>query len=290
MSMFSKYMNGRFPQNLIIQKPFWGGFIIAAISFLFLVLYKPLGVRASRDMSFEITMAIYSTFSGVSAFLAIKLLRSLSWFRIENDWTIKKELLSAFLVICATCLSVYFLGFVIEESSPRWNLATFYDSFINAFLIGVIPFMFFTIGNYRYLFPHKIESTAKTVENDTDRQTAGEMIRISSQLKKESLSFHPSELIFAESDGNYVVFYLEKDGQVKKETIRNSINSIEQQLASLPFLFRTHRAFIVNLKKVITKHGTTLGYNLKLSGTEVRIPVSRNNTKEFNRAMSELSS
>jgi hypothetical protein len=77
MSMFSKYMNGRFPQNLIIQKPFWGGFIIAAISFLFLVLYKPLGVRASRDMSFEITMAIYSTFSGVSAFLAIKLIKIL---------------------------------------------------------------------------------------------------------------------------------------------------------------------------------------------------------------------
>jgi hypothetical protein len=280
-------MNCKFPQNFIIQKPLAGSFIIAIAGFLFIVLYKPLGVKASRDMSFELTMAVYSSFSGLSAFLAIKIIKSVKWFRNEDGWTIIKELLSAILVISATCLSVYFLGFVVEESSPRWNLSTFYDSFINAFLIGVIPFTFFTLGNYRYLFPHKIKSFAIHVNNEGE-QTTGEMLRISSQLKKESLSFYPSELIYAESDGNYVVFYLEKESQVKKQTIRNSINNIEQQFAGYPFLFRTHRAFIVNLKKVISKHGTTLGYNLKLSGTEESIPVSRNNTKEFNRVLSEL--
>lgn len=288
MSVIRKYMNCKFPQNFIIQKPLAGSFIIAITGFLFIVLYKPLGVKASRNMSFELTMAVYSAFSGISAFLAIKIIKSVKWFRNEDDWTIIKELFSAILVISATCLSVYFLGFVVEESSPRWNLATFYDSFINAFLIGVVPFTFFTLGNYRYLFPHKIKSFAIPVNNGTGEQSTEEMLRISSQLKKESLSFYPSELIYAESDGNYVVFYLDKESKVKKQTIRNSINSIEQQLAGYPFLFRTHRAFIVNLKKVISKHGTTLGYNLKLSGTEASIPVSRNNTKEFNRVLSDL--
>ena len=115
-----------------------------------------------------------------------------------------------------------------------------------------------------------------------DIQTHENLIKISSQLKKEELSFYPSQFLYAESDGNYVVFYLNKDNLVKKEIIRNSINNIEQQLSEIPYFLRTHRAFIVNLKKVRSKQGNTLGYLIKLSDIEFKIPVSRNNTKIFN--------
>ncbi|HLP73634.1 MAG TPA: LytTR family DNA-binding domain-containing protein [Bacteroidales bacterium] len=287
--MLRQYLNTRFPRSFIIKKPFTGVLIIATFSFLFLILYKPLGVKGARTFSLELTMAVYSLFSGISAFLAIILLKSIKWFREEKEWTILKELLASLIVILATCLSVYFLGFIVEEPLPRWNLTTFFDSVSHAFLIGIIPFAFFIFVNYRYLFPHKIESLSVSGENVSDAMAEQKLIRISSQLKKESLSFYPSELIYAESDGNYVNFYLDKGSQVKKEVIRNSINNIEQQLSSIPFLFRTHRAFIVNLRKVLSKHGTTLGYNLKLSGTETKIPVSRNNTKQFNLALSSLS-
>jgi hypothetical protein len=286
MSMLQKYLSGKFPRNFIIQKHLAGGIIIATFSFLFLVLYKPLGVKAARSFSFEATMAVYSLFSGISAFLASIFIKSMKWFKDEKEWTILKELLAALFVISATCLSVYFLGFVVEESLPRWNLATFFDSFIHAFLIGIIPFSFFTLVNYRYFFPHNIIKSPKNIDEPGPAEE--KMIRISSQLKKESLSFYPSELIYAESDGNYVIFYLVKDKRLKKEMIRNSINNIEQQLSEFPFLFRTHRAFIVNMKKVTGKHGTTLGYNLRLSGIEIQIPVSRNNTKKFNRLLSDL--
>lgn len=118
-------------------------------------------------------------------------------------------------------------------------------------------------------------------------QTPDEPVQISSQLKNEDLSFYPGEFIYAESDGNYVVFYLFKNNQVKKEIIRNSINSIEQQLSGIPYFLRTHRAFIVNLKKVRSKQGNTLGYLLKLNETELKIPVSRNNTRIFNELFSK---
>jgi DNA-binding LytR/AlgR family response regulator len=74
---------------------------------------------------------------------------------------------------------------------------------------------------------------------------------------------------------------------VKKEIIRNSINNIEQQLSLIPYFFRTHRAFIVNLKKVRSKQGNTLGYIIKLTTTDIKIPVSRNNTNNFNRLFAE---
>jgi DNA-binding LytR/AlgR family response regulator len=80
-----------------------------------------------------------------------------------------------------------------------------------------------------------------------------------------------------------VIFYLKRNNLVKKEIIRNSINNIEQQLSGIPYFLRTHRAFIVNLKKVISRQGNTLGYLIELTGTEIKIPVSRNNTATFNR-------
>jgi DNA-binding LytR/AlgR family response regulator len=63
--------------------------------------------------------------------------------------------------------------------------------------------------------------------------------------------------------------------------IRNSISEIEQQLAGIPYFMRTHRAFIVNLGKVISKNGNSLGYQLKLKGSNHIIPVSRQNTQIF---------
>jgi DNA-binding LytR/AlgR family response regulator len=67
--------------------------------------------------------------------------------------------------------------------------------------------------------------------------------------------------------------------KVQKKVIRNSITDVEQQLAHIPYLARTHRAFIVNLKKIKSKKGNSLGYRLRLQGTEAEIPVSRNNTR-----------
>jgi hypothetical protein len=62
-----------------------------------------------------------------------------------------------------------------------------------------------------------------------------DLIQISSQLKKEELSFYPGQFLYAESDGNYVVFYLNRNNLIKKEIIRNSINNIEQQLSDIPY-------------------------------------------------------
>ena len=100
-------------------------------------------------------------------------------------------------------------------------------------------------------------------------------------LKKEKLSFFPSEFLFAESDGNYVIFHLLREEKLQKFTIRNSISNIEQQVSQIPWFFRTHRAFIINLKQIVQKKGNTAGYRLKLNKVNLEIPVSRQKTKSF---------
>jgi LytTr DNA-binding domain len=274
-----------YPQTYILRNPLKGTLIISLFVFGFTSLYKPFNVHATKVLSFEVTMAFYSFLSGSFMYLVVRTLKAVKYFSKEKEWTFFKEIISVLIILFALGLAIYFLGFLIEteSSANRWKISTFLNSIGSAFLIGIIPASFFTAINYRYLFSPVIShNEGKKGTSALEDLPAEDLIRINSQLKKEELSFYPGEFMYAESDGNYVVFYLKRNSFVKKEIIRNSINSIEKQLSHIPYFFRTHRAFIVNLKKVRTKQGNTLGYLLKLTDIDLKIPVSRNNTGKFN--------
>jgi len=278
------WLGTRYPQNFILKNPFTGTIIIALFVFGFTALYKPFNTHPARAWSFEATMALYSLLSGVLIFVSIKILKTIKGLSNSDDWTIGKEILSVFIVLFVLGIAIYLFGFIIESSAPRWNIPTFLNSFVAALLTGIIPLAFFSSVNYRYLFPERINHNEGHIPaTGLEPQTPEDLIQINSQLKKEELSFYPSQLLYAESDGNYVVFYLTMNGVVKKEIIRNSIYNIEQQLSGIPYFLRIHRAFIVNLKKVRSKQGNTLGYVIKLAETELKIPVSRKNTRIFNK-------
>ncbi len=277
-----KWLKYNYPQNYILRNPFKGTLIIVIFIFGFLLLYKPFNSHSAGALSYGSTMALYDFLSGIFIYMAIKILKTIKYFSSIKEWTILKEFLSVLIILFVEGITIYTLGFLIEGSNNRWNILTFLNSCEIAFLTGIIPFTFFTVINYRNLFSAAIINEENTITG-SENIYPEDLIRISSQLKKEDLNFYPSEFLYAESDENYVIFYLNQNKLVKKEIIRNSINNIEQQLSPIPYFFRTHRAFIVNLKKVRSKQGNSLGYLIKLNGIEVKIPVSRNNTKNFNR-------
>lgn len=272
IARIKKFLNAHYPQNYILRKPVFGVLIFLVFCLVFAIIYKPLKSQAARSMSYAMTMAVYFSISSVFLYGIIKVLKSLKYFSNSEKWTFIKELISIFLVLSLMGITVYILGFFIEVPAQRWNLKTFLSSYIDGFLIGIIPFGFFTLSNYRHLF---VVEVVQNYESDSFTESAEEIIRITSSLKKEELSFYPSQLVYAESDGNYVVFHLTDDQHLRKTMIRNSMGNIEQQLSKYPYIIRIHRAFIVNLKKVRSKKGNTLGYQLSLDGTDSVIPVSR---------------
>lgn len=284
------WFNKKCPPNYIIKNPYVGSFILALFSFGFVVVYQPVGSHPGQNLSLEATIAIYSIGSALSLIGIVWLLRSLSYFSQKKEWTILKELISMPIIITGIGITVYFLGFIIEEPADRWNFTTFFSSMKGAFMFVIIPLLLFTSANFRYWFAvDEVWYRSNTPEKVTFAEFPEELININSRLKNEELGFYPGEFIYAESDGNYVNFYLNRNNQIKKEVIRNSINNIEEQLTGIPYLVRTHRAFIVNLKKILVKKGNTLGYRLKLSGIDQEIPVSRNNTNRFSKLFRQFS-
>jgi hypothetical protein len=268
-------LSKKISQNFIIKYPLYGGIVITLFTVAFTLLYKPLGSHASRFLGYEATMAVYSLLSGISVFGFITGLKQIKFFSKQTDWTLLKELTVILILLFGMGLTIYFAAFIIEEPANRWNFATFFDSVKNAFLIGIIPFLFFTLINLSQ------REIVRTVVQQNGITPGEELIQINSQLKKETLSFYPSQLIYIESESNYVNFYLFNNDKIQKKVIRNSISEIEKQLAGVPYLVRTHRAFIVNLKKIKSLKGNSLGYRIRLSGIDEEIPVSRNQASNF---------
>lgn len=284
---FKKKLTGKFPRNFIISHPLYGALLVAAFTTIFAILYRPLGAHAGRFMGYELTMAVYAMIAAASFFLYIKILSRLTYFSTRAQWSLLKEILAIIIILTGTGIVIFLTAFIMEEPADRWNLPTFLDSVLTTFLVGILPFLFFTAVNYiRHTAPEEKahHESAEIINHERE-----EPLQITSRLKKESLSFMPDHLVYAESESNYVNFYIISGNRIQKSVIRNSITEIEKQLAHIPYLVRTHRAYIVNLNKIRSRKGNSLGYRLKLLGIDEEIPVSRNKTHHFSKLFSQHS-
>jgi len=279
-SMLPKFFSKYFPPNYTYRNPFKGSLLLFCYCYLFATIYQPLRITRSQnfDISFELTMLIYILSASISCYIIILICRQTPFFRNTEKWNIGKEIVFVLICLSSMILCVYFLGFIIDNSpSGRWNLYTFLDSSKKVILVGSIPFLYFSIKNIRQIIPSKSHNTLKTEHK----------IQIRSKLKKESLSFSEKEFLYAKSDGNYIEFYLYRSDKIKIIQLRNTITDIENQLTDYPDLFKTHRAFIVNLKQIEKKSGNAQGYLLKIKHSDEQIPVSRSKISSFNALFSE---
>ncbi|HEX2919717.1 MAG TPA: LytTR family DNA-binding domain-containing protein [Bacteroidales bacterium] len=277
MKQVYKIFNRSFPKNYVVSHPLTGSLIFGAFTYLFVILYRPMEVHEAQSFSFVITILLYCIILVIPVFGIAVLINKTNCFSAVKKWTIAKEISSVVLILTITGLTTYFIGFIIEEPAERWNWATFSNAFFTAFLVGFVPLLISTFLNARFLFAPAInEETNAPVNKEGE-----ELIHIESKLKKEELSFLPSQFIYAESDGNYVTFHLDNQGKSKEVMIRNSIHNIEQQLTGIPIFIRIHRSFIVNVTKVKSRRGNSLGYRLKLFGADEEVPVSRQNINKI---------
>ena len=276
----NKIFKERYPQNFLIKRPIIGTLVFLICIFTFIIIYQPLHVHNARSFSFHFTILLYCLIFSTTIFVLTLILKKIRFFADHETWTFFKELLFDIIILFGISISAYFAGFVIEEPSSRWNLTTFLDSFQRASFLGIIPIFLFTLLNIRYLFNPLIfqNYTPSFEENKEETET---LINITSKAKKEELSFYTDQFIYAESRGNYIVFHLFVKNKPHEVIIRNSISNIEQQFTKIPWFMRVHRAYIVNLKKVESKSGNTLGYRLKLAGDSDTVPVSRQNISKF---------
>jgi hypothetical protein len=272
-NIFTQY----FPQNYLIKKELRGSVIFTLMCFVFTLIYRPLNTHESIYFGYELTLIIYSVGVFVAMFLTIPLIKKIRYLSNDKKWTLPKELTAILILLFSGGVSTYLVAFIIEEptATQRLNILTFLDSLSRFGLIGIIPFMIFSAKNIKEILVKRrdTENSNENIQSCT--------VNIKSALKNENLSINPENIIYIMADGNYVDFYILNNQKIDKQTIRNSISNIHKQLSHLPYIIKTHRAYIVNVKMIKSKKGNSSGYKLKIDDSIDNIPVSRNNIKLF---------
>lgn len=279
----------RFPQNLLFRRPLRGMLLLIVSFFLFSIIYKPIHVHAAQSYSLALTILLYAVFITSPIIGILLVMKHCGCFPRAEKWQLNHELISLLIILVAIGITVYFAGFFIEEPKMRWNLSTFFDSMLRSLLVVFIPLFLPTLINIRYaLTPETFQQYLISREDEVPAEDSVQQVSIISKAKREELLFHTHELIYVESQGNYVTFYFDDNRKPNRVVIRNTISDVAAQLAPYPFLMRVHRAFIVNLKQVRSKNGNRLGYRLKVNSCSSEIPVSRNNTSQFDTRMQTM--
>ena len=265
---------------------------VTVFVFLFLVIFKPFDIDKAMRVNMYLGALFYGLTSGITVFLSGS---AMIWFfpKVFTDkgWTIGKEMFCTNLILVSATIGNTFLGYYMECSPENagWDsfLLSFYLAFIRTYAVGIFPVTVLTAISYGIFLKRNL---AKALENNKkleqrpeapNPEIADRLITIVSPSNNNDFSFRLNDLLFIMADGNYVEFHMESENTVKREIKRNTLRHIESQLSEYDFLFRSHRAYLVNLKKVVHSSGNAQGYELKLTKTDHTVPVSRRNLGRF---------
>ena len=113
--------------------------------------------------------------------------------------------------------------------------------------------------------------------NSTEKKEGDTGRLVFSGGTKDVLEVSDCDFLYAEAEGNYVrvVFAAAGDGKPVRKLLRITMKQAEETVARCPLIIRCHRAFLVNVQKVVEVYGNSQGCRLRLGGCREEVPVSR---------------
>lgn len=260
---------------------------------VFLLLFRPFGLNVySYERSNIIIgygLVIWLTLS-LNDFLAYRFQPEIF---SEKKWTVTAQILWTFIQLFVTGITCFIYAVAIN-AFPQ-SLLSFSKVELYVLLTSIIPIVLFVLIKQNYLLRqntlqaevlnqelygrHKINP----VEPHVDK------IRFVGDNQNDLLEITPRQIDYITSQDNYFEVVWQEGDKVKKKLLRGTLSKAEETAQPYPFLFRCHRAYIVNLEKVINIEGNAQGYRLQLQNNPEIIPVSRSKGQQMHPLLQNIS-
>lgn len=269
------YLNQPFPK----QEKIWRLIILISlfVSF-FLIIFQPFGLNMVSGSGKIFMLSAYGLVTFIVLAFDLILIENLfPRFFDERNWKIWKEGLWLLWVIFSIGLGNAFYTIIIID------VFTFSIDYILRFqfftlVIGVIPISILIITKQKYLLKKHIDSSRelnKTIDSLQKENKESTLIKIVADNDKDFIELNAEDLLFIESAGNYVEIYLKDGERIIRKTLRSTLKRALNYFKQLPYIIQCHRAFIVNLNKILSSKGNSQGLRLSLKDGETEVPVSR---------------
>ena len=210
-------------------------------------------------------------------------------FFTESTWTTGKQILITAAIVFIVGLCNYLISPFLVDT--KWNVqsALWFQGITLA--ISFLPVTVYILSKQNRLlrkFSQQAEKIDRKLQHSLEEKGKQEReeaipqkIVLHGDYQNERIEVLADHLFLVSSASNYIkVFHLQKTLLVHS-IIRSTLRKAEESLSTHPNFFKCHRAFIVNLDKVIHIEGNAQGYRIKIDGYDELIPVSRNLSSEF---------
>lgn len=258
----------------------------------FILLFQPFGLQYVSNSYKVLILAGYGAVTFIMLGFNLILIENL--FRktfSDKQWNIGKQIAWLLWILFSIGLGNYLYS-ILTISAIHHSFRSFlvFQGFTLA--IGIFPVTLITIITHSVLLKKNLQSALKLKENihpeeDKSKDSGEQTVELTNENGRDRLKVLLNSLVFIESAGNYITVYWTENDKPGKKMLRNTLKEVLKQLSDFPAVFQCHRAYLVNLKKIEDVKGNAQGYQLRVSGNNSLVPVSRNYIPAFNRAMAE---
>jgi hypothetical protein len=266
---------------------FFGIFIFA-----FLMIFKPFELDEFPAEKLALVSFVYGAVTFTCVFLATVIFPvCLPTSFTESAWTTGRQILFTAGVIFFVGLVNYLVSPLMVDTSLSLRDAVWFQGITTA--IGILPVSIFILLRQNLLLK-KFSGQAEVIEKKLQEKHEGNgnmkqevntspvnKIVLLGDYQNEKIEVYPDDLYVVTSASNYIKVFHLQNGSLVYSIIRSTLKKAEETVLAHPDFFKCHRAYIINLDKVVHVEGNAQGYKVKIDGYEELIPVSRNLNTEF---------
>ncbi|NOY37250.1 MAG: LytTR family transcriptional regulator [Chlorobi bacterium] len=277
MAQLFDFLKKPYPYNDDLKQNVKLIFIISVVLLVLLFLFQPFDLKTLNKQEKYILIGgiISVTFVGLSLNLLL-LPAYLSKTNAFKNWTVLKEILWNIWILF-TLATGYFIYFQIIGTFGFSFYILLKILFISAISISIIiPY------NRNRLLKNHLQSARELNRHLEEKtQLSRKIVHFKSDYVKDNISLDVNDLLYIRSANNYIeIFWKEKDS-FRSQMVRCTLKYAEDLLNDYSFIFKCHRAYIVNLNQVKKVLGKSQGYTLFFDGDEYTATVSRNYITQF---------
>lgn len=283
----SKYLSQPAPVN---EKPWLSVLLCVAIVIFILAIFEPFNFKLNSLGQVWVLVGFALVTMLVTSIAFVLLPKIFTRFYNPDKWTIGRSLLNnaSFLIIMGIGVVCYDY-FIIMKQLPEYFPMGFLVDLFAVLTIGIVPLSIITIIIQNSALKRNLNSSKEinqilSERINTSSTKEDDLISLSGSTK-ESISIDPEDILYIESEGNYVNVHYKQGDKIIYKQIRSTIKQMEESLQNHSIFIRCHRAFIVNINHISSAQGNAQGYQLTLSNVHQEIPVSRTYLKNLKDAL-----
>ena len=195
-----------------------------------------------------------------------------------------------FTIIFLIGLSNFLARELLINNDENFSFVYLIEEVSHTLLVSIFPTIILTLINFSILLKRNQQGASQLLKLlQHPHRFSNDIVTIKSPITQDAIDLQIDELMFVSAQGNYLDIFVYHDLEVKRHIKRIPLKYLESHLQAFPYIIRTHRSFLVNLKYINAIEGNAMGYSLSMHKTDLVVPVSRSRVDFFKKAVSSNS-